>query len=116
MPVEIVFLFEKMLENIKMKNKIFKVKDSVDLFLSDEKYIMAYYMNSRQRKSFRVNKEMIRLFEIIDGVKTVAEIEEIMRKELDADAQSIDDALQGLEDNRIITEVYISDDILSFDE
>ena len=43
-----------------MKNKIFKVKDSVDLFLSDEKYIMAYYVNSRQRKSFRVNKEIVR--------------------------------------------------------
>ena len=40
---------------------IFKIKDSVDLFLSNEKYIIVYFMNSRQRKSFRVNDDMIQL-------------------------------------------------------
>lgn len=49
---------------------IFKIKDSVDLFLSNEKYIIVYFMNSRQRKSFRVNDDMLRLFELIDGEKT----------------------------------------------
>ena len=37
-----------------MTYPIYKIKDSVDLFLSDEKYLMAYYMNTRQRKSFSV--------------------------------------------------------------
>lgn len=41
---------------------IFKIKDSVDLFLSNEKYIIVYFMNSRQRKSFRVNDDRILVF------------------------------------------------------
>ena len=36
-----------------MNEKIFKIKDSVDLFLSDEKFIVAYYMNSRQKKHLK---------------------------------------------------------------
>ena len=55
---------------------IYKIKDSVDLFLSDEQYIMAYYMNTRQRKSFRVNRDMISLIEQIDGRHTVNELKE----------------------------------------
>lgn len=43
------------------KKTVVKIKDSVDIFLSNECYLMVYYMNSRQRKSFRVNKEMIHL-------------------------------------------------------
>ena len=99
-----------------MGNKIFKVKDSVDLFLSDEKYIMAYYMNSRQRKSFRVNKEMIHFLEILDGEKTVSEIELIMQEDYDVDIASVQDVIECLENNRIITEVYKEDDILTFEE
>ena len=55
---------------------VYKVKDSVDLFLSDERYIMAYYLNTRQRKSFKTNKEMILLIEQIDGSHTVQELKE----------------------------------------
>lgn len=99
-----------------MKNKIFKVKDSVDLFLSDEKYIMAYYMNSRQRKSFRVNKEMIYLIELLDGKKSVGEIESIMKKNYDVDSKSIESVIKNLNDNRIITEIYFDNTILAFEE
>lgn len=99
-----------------MKNKIFKVKDSIDLFLSDEKYIMVYYMNSRQRKSFRVNKEMIHLLEILDGEKTIFEIQEIMKETCNVDSKSVEDVIKGLKDNRIITEVYVKDDILTVEE
>lgn len=99
-----------------MKNKVYKVKDSVDLFLSDDKYIMAYYMNSRQRKSFRVNKEMIHLLEILDGEKNMADIEDIMQVDCDTDIDSVENTIKVLEQNRIITEVYSNDDILSFEE
>lgn len=99
-----------------MKNKIYKVKDSVDLFLSDDKYIMAYYMSSRQRKSFRVNKEMIHLLEILDGEKNLENIEKIMQEDCDTDVDSIEDTINALEKNRIITEVYSDDNILSFKE
>ena len=47
--------------------QIYKIKDSVDLFLSGGKYLTIYFMNSRQRKSFKVNDEMISLLESIDG-------------------------------------------------
>lgn len=99
-----------------MKNKIYKVKDSVDLFLSDDKYIMAYYMNSRQRKSFKVNKEMIHLLEILDGERNLGDIENAMKMDCDADPDSIEDTIKVLERNRIITEVYSDDDILSYEE
>ena len=32
---------------------IFKIKDSVDIFLTDNKYITTYFMNSRIRKNFK---------------------------------------------------------------
>ena len=41
-------------------NNIYKIKDSVDLFLSNESYILAYFMNTRQKKCFKVNEETIR--------------------------------------------------------
>ena len=61
-------------------NDIYKIKDSVDLFLSNESYILAYFMNTRQRKSFRVNKEAVHLLECIDGTRNLAEIKEIIKK------------------------------------
>ena len=69
---------------------VYKVKDSVDLFLSDERYIMAYYLNTRQRKSFKTNKEMILLIEQIDGSHTVQELKEYMADNHDIDSQSVD--------------------------
>lgn len=55
-------------------NDVYKIKDSVDLFLSNESYILAYFMNTRQRKSFKVNKEMVHLLECIDGLKNITKI------------------------------------------
>ena len=48
-----------------METTVFKIKDSVDLFLSDNTFLTAYYMNSRRRKSFRINEEMVHLLEQI---------------------------------------------------
>ena len=55
-------------------NDIYKIKDSVDLFLSNESYILAYFMNTRQRKSFRVNKEAVHLLECIDGTRNLVQV------------------------------------------
>lgn len=62
---------------------VFKIKDSVDLFLSNGRYLMVYYMNSRQRKSFRVNNEMIHLLENIDGINHYDELIDIMKEKWD---------------------------------
>ena len=50
---------------------VFKVRDSVDLFLTDGTYLLAYYMNSRKRRTFRVNEETVALLERIDGRRQV---------------------------------------------
>lgn len=99
-------------------NSIIKIKDSVDLFLSNESYIMAYYMNTRQRKSFKVNQEAVHLLESIDGERNIKEIKSMMLEKYDVDPIFVQQVLGILQKNRIITEIKqdkvtnISDKIL----
>lgn len=93
-------------------NTVFKIKDSVDLFLSNGKYIMVYFMNTRRRKSFRVNEEMLYLFENIDGVNDLKTLQSIMSSKFSIDAQCTADILETLLNNKIITEVLTDQDIL----
>lgn len=97
------------------RTKILKVRDSVDLFLSNDKYLMVYYMNSRQRKSFRINDEMIHLLETIDGLKNVEEISEVMKKNWNVESSHVEDVLCILQKNRIVTEVVREQSLLSPD-
>ena len=64
-----------------MESTVYKIKDSVDLFLSDNSFLTAYFMNSRRRKSFRINDEMVYLLEQIDGERNTDQICEIMPKD-----------------------------------
>ena len=91
---------------------IFKIKDSVDLFLSNEKYIIVYFMNSRQRKSFRVNDDMLRLFELIDGEKDVQTLQSIMHDDFEIDPECTSSILTALLRSKIITEVVKEQNIL----
>ena len=84
---------------------IYKIKDSVDLFLSNDSYIMAYYMNTRQRKSFKVNSETLHLLETIDGEKKLHEIKSEMSKKYDANPLFVEQVVNLMLKNRIITEV-----------
>lgn len=88
------------------ENSKFKIKDSVDLFLSNDTYIMAYYMNTRQRKSFKVNEETIHLLEMIDGEKTLADIKEHMQRSFDVNPEFVEKVISTMIKNRIVTEVY----------
>ena len=65
-------------------SRVFKVRDSVDLFLTDGTYLTAYYMNSRKRRTFRVNEETVALLEHIDGRRQVGELRQLMLEELAA--------------------------------
>ena len=89
-----------------------KIKDSVDLFLSNERYLMVYYMNSRQRKSFRVNDEMIHLLQNIDGTRTVEDLLHIMQIDYNVDPEYTLQVLELMQSNRIITEVVENQCIL----
>ena len=91
---------------------IYKIKDSVDLFMSNDKYIMAYYMNTRQRKSFRVNEATIHLLENIDGEKNLLEIKSYLKNEFSIDEKQVEQVIVIMEKNRIITEVIKDDEIL----
>ena len=88
-----------------MNERIYKIKDSVDLFLSDNSFLTAYFMNSRRRKSFRINEEMIHLLEQIDGTHTKEQIYDIMESQFDVSKESVDKALSMLMTNKIITEL-----------
>lgn len=88
-----------------MNSKIYKIKDSVDLFLSDGSFLTAYFMNSRRRKSFRINDEMIHLLEHIDGIHTVEQIYDIMENQYSVSKDSIDKTIMMLLNNKIISEL-----------
>ncbi|MED0986686.1 ThiF family adenylyltransferase [Bacillus paramycoides] len=61
---------------------IYKIKDSVDLFLSGN-VITAYFMNTRMQKHFRVNDESVRLLEHYDGKKSIEKIAEQLKMDRD---------------------------------
>lgn len=92
-------------------DSVYKIKDSVDLFFSNETYIMAYYMNTRQRKSFKVNDETVHLLENIDGIKTLAEIKEFMRVTYNVNEEFVEATMESMMKNRIVTET-LSDDMV----
>ena len=82
---------------------VFKIKDSIDLFLSNERYLMAYFMNSRQRKSFKVNSDMLHLLELIDGENTVQSLQDKMYNQFEIDPDNTIEILTLLLKNKIIT-------------
>ena len=86
-------------------NTVYKIKDSVDLFLSNDSYIMAYFMNTRQRKSFKVNDETIHLLETIDGEKNLSEIKNIMLSKYDVNPLFVEQVINTMLKNHIITEI-----------
>ena len=91
---------------------VFKIRDSVDLFLSNEKYLMAYFMNSRQRRSFRVNDDMIHLLELIDGENDVQTLQDKMYSQYEIEPGNTEEILNLLQKNKIVTEVINKQDIL----
>lgn len=97
-------------------SNVYKIKDSVDLFLSNENYIMAYYMNTRQRKSFRVNKETVHLLEHIDGIRTLEKIKNIMYEKYNVNPDFVDKVVGTMLKNHIITIVNKDMDILPKDD
>ncbi len=95
---------------------VFKVRDSVDLFLTDGTYLTAYYMNSRKRRTFRVSEETVGLLERIDGRRQAGELKQLMREELGADPESTDRTLESLHRSRILTEVGLASPLEGDDE
>ena len=95
-----------------MDTLIYKVKDSVDLFLSNESYLMAYYMNTRQRRSFKVNDGVIKLLETLDGKKNLNQIKKIMNDEYNISEEAVNRVIDGMIKAGIITQVVQRQDYL----
>jgi molybdopterin/thiamine biosynthesis adenylyltransferase len=82
---------------------VFKIKDSLDLFLTDQTALMVYSVNTRQRKCFRISEATAILLECIDGIHDVAHICKKMARERNIDSDSVYSVLENLLSKRIIT-------------
>ena len=65
-------------------NKIFKIRDGVDLYLNNNDMLTIYFMNTRLRKQFKVSDVIIKILELIDGEKSIISIHNELEKEMDA--------------------------------
>lgn len=89
-------------------NKIFKIKDSVDLYLSGE-ILTAYFINTRLQKRFKVNETVIDILENIDGKSSINEIS----LKLLIDENLIENFCYKLLKNKILVEVKENNIILN---
>lgn len=101
------------MQKIMNDDSVIKIKDSVDLFLSNESYIMVYYMNTRQKKTFRISSTMIELLEKIDGKKSLSDLYELFQ---DLPKEEINEVVKALRKNKIVTEVQDMSQILGEEE
>lgn len=100
--------------------QVYKIKDSVDLYLTDDSLLTAYFMNTRQQKKFQVSHAMIKLIELIDGEKNVDEISNEMKIVGDFGFTEIQQILKSLEQQKIIIQKKEQDilekqDLLRYD-
>lgn len=86
---------------------IYKIKDSVDLFLTGD-IITAYFMNTRKQKRFKVNENAIKLLETIDGKKSLTEV----ANEIEMDYKEVHLFCERLEKLKILLEVKVTKNIL----
>ena len=81
---------------------ILKIKDSVDLFLTEDSLLTVYYMNTRIRKSFKVNPLTVQLLESIDGMSNISDL----AKSINLDIVEVRSLIQALLAHKIITPIY----------
>lgn len=92
---------------------IYKIKDSVDLYLEDNKVLTVYYMNSRQKKVFRISPSMIKLIEQIDGEHTIEEIYQNFSDNAKITKVEIEQFIQILEKYKIVTKKENMDELIT---
>lgn len=87
-----------------MDNRIYKIKDSVDLFLNDNIILTAYFMNTRKRKTFKVNNVLVKLLEQLDGERNITQLSEYMLEEYNVAFEDVLASIEHLNSSGIITE------------
>ncbi|GHV57642.1 hypothetical protein FACS189460_4540 [Deltaproteobacteria bacterium] len=94
---------------------IYKIKDSVDLFLSDDNLLTVYHINTRQRRKFKVSTLTVSLIEQIDGDHTLMEIIDNMSK-FSVDSDSVTNVISSLEAMRIVATKDLDNSLLEIDD
>lgn len=59
---------------------IYKIRDSVDVYLISEQILMFYFINTRKSYEFKASPEVITLIKLIDGKCSCSELMEIYQK------------------------------------
>ena len=88
-----------------MQNSVYKIKDSIDIYLADDKYVLVYFMNTRRRKTFSVNKHAIHLLEKIDGQQNCETLAKMMCKEYGIGEAEVVKTIQHLADLGIVANI-----------
>lgn len=63
-------------------NKVYKIRDGVDLYLNQNELLTIYFMNTRLRKQFKVSEVIVSILENIDGEQSVNEIHNKLQEDL----------------------------------
>ena len=85
-------------------NSVYKIKDSIDVYLVDDKYMLFYFMNTRARKKFAVNETVIALVEEIDGEHTSEELYESFSNKHDVTKEDFAAFIDKLLDAHVLIE------------
>lgn len=83
-------------------NSVYKIKDSIDIYLVNESYLMIYFMNTRIRKQFRINENVISIIEELDGEKRAKEIFDIISSKFDISRKEYESFIDTLINIKVI--------------
>ena len=92
---------------------IFKIRDSVDIYIIGGNILYFYFMNTRKSYEFKVSQEVIELIKLIDNKRTVSEMIEIYSINTGkfVSESSVLKTLTYLEKLNIITQIDAKSDI-----
>ena len=87
-------------------NKIYKIRDGVDLYLNNNELLTIYFMNTRLRKQFKVSSNIIHIIESIDGETTIGNIHKKLEKYIanEVDIEIVISIIEKLQNLNVLVE------------
>lgn len=92
--------------------KVYKIRDGIDLYLSQNELLTIYFMNTRLRKQFKVSKVVVSILENIDGKRNIHDIHEKLQRDFNCNIyiKDIYSILYKLIDLNVVVEKVNSDE------
>lgn len=94
-------------------NKVYKIRDGVDLYLNQNELLTIYFMNTRLRKQFKVSQVIVNILESVDGERSISNIHNKLQDDLNSKID-IDDVVSVLDKlidlNVIVEKVNVDED------